>query len=162
MVNHLKQSEKIIIELIDSEFGIKYNLESKIESIEELPINDFSEIQKLLSSGEAIIRMAPVSVDGTTFNIISTPLEKQLSTLYSCIMFVGPIAGIALSIIFSWYWVSLILIAPIISIKMGKRVYLHVLFNRAFNSEIIFSYLFTAGKVTIEFPEHGILYRNPA
>jgi len=26
MVNHLKQSEKIITELIDSEFGIKYNI----------------------------------------------------------------------------------------------------------------------------------------
>ncbi|MCK5607446.1 hypothetical protein KAR91_36515 [Candidatus Pacearchaeota archaeon] len=162
MANHLKQSGKIITELINSEPGIKYNFESKIEAIKELPINNFSEIRKLLTSGKAIIRIAPISVDSTTFNLISTPLEKRLSTLFSSIIIIGPIAGIALSIIYSWYWSSLVLIAPIFSIKMGKRVYLHALFNRAFNSETIFSYLFTAGKITIELPEHGILYRNIA
>ena len=72
-----------------------------------------------------------------------------------------PIIGIILSLMYSWYWLSLIVIAPIIGIKLNKKTYLHALFNRAFNSEIIFSYLFTVGKVTIEFPQHGILYRNP-
>jgi hypothetical protein len=77
-------------------------------------------------------------------------------------MILGPIVGIILSFMYSWYWLSLIVIAPIISMRLNKRAYLHALFNRAFNSEIVFSYLFTAGKVTIELPGHGILYRNPA
>ena len=77
MVDHLRESENIITDLINSDFGAKYSLASKIEDIEELPINDFSTIQKLLSSGEAIIRMAPVSIDGTTFNIISTPFGQR-------------------------------------------------------------------------------------
>ncbi|MBA4390785.1 MAG: hypothetical protein C0399_07590 [Syntrophus sp. (in: bacteria)] len=162
MIDHLKKSENIIMDLINSDLGAKYSLACKIEDIEELPVNEFSMIQKLLSSGEAIIRMAPVSTDGTTFNIISTPFEKRLSTLYSSIMILGPIVGIILSFVYSWYWLSLIVIAPIISMRLNKRAYLHALFNRAFNSEIVFSYLFTAGKVTIELPGHGILYRNPA
>jgi hypothetical protein len=106
--------------------------------------------------------MAPVSIDGTTFNIISTPFEKRLSTVYTLIMFLGPIVGIILSFFYSWLWLSLIVIAPFISMKLNKRTYLHALFNRAFNSEIIFSYLFTAGKVTIELPGHEILYKNQA
>lgn len=162
MVDHLRESENIIMELINSDFGAKYSLASKIEDIEELPINDFYTIQELLSTGVAIMRMAPVSIDGTTFNIISTPFEKRLSTLYSSTMILCPIVGIILSFMYSWYWLSLIVIAPIISMKFNKRAYLHALFNRAFNSEIVFSYLFTAGKVTIELPKHGILYRNPA
>ena len=162
MIDHLRKSENIIMDLLNSDFGAKYSLACKIEDIEELPVKDFSMIQKLLSSGEAIIRMAPVSIDGTTFSIISTPFEKRLSTLYSSIMILGPIVGIILFFMYSWYWLSLIVIAPIISMRLKKRAYLHALFNRAFNSEIVFSYLFTAGKVTIEFPGHGILYRNPS
>ncbi|OQY01892.1 MAG: hypothetical protein B6I26_02705 [Desulfobacteraceae bacterium 4572_130] len=162
MVDHIKESENIIMDIINSDFGSKYSLVSNIGDIEELAINNFSMIQKLISSGEAIIRMAPVSIDGTTFNIISTPFEKRLSTLYTVVMIIGPIIGIILSFMLSWYWLSLIVIAPIISIKFNKKAYLHALFNRAFNSEIIFSYLFTAGKITLELPEYGILYRNPA
>ncbi len=162
MTDHLKESENIIKDLISSDFGAKYSLKSKIEDIAEIPINDFSMLQKLLSSGKAIIRMAPVSIDGTTFNIIATPFEKRMLTVQTFIMILGPIVGIILSFIYSWYWLSLIVIAPIVSMKLNKRAYLHALFNRAFNSEIIFSYLFTAGKITIELPEHGILYRNPA
>ncbi len=162
MADYLKDSENIIKDLISSDFGVKYSLKSKIKDIAEIPINDFSMLQRLLSSGEAIIRMAPVSIDGTTFNIISTPFEKRMSTLYTFMMVFGPIVGIVLSFVYSWYWLSLIVIAPIVSMKLNKRAYLHALFNRAFNSEIVFSYLFTAGKVTIELPGHGILYRNPA
>lgn len=74
MSDHLKKSEDIIMELINSELGNKYSLAYKIEDIEELPVNEFTIVQKLLSSGEAIIRMSPGSIDGTTFNIISTPM----------------------------------------------------------------------------------------
>ena len=162
MADHLKESENIIKNIISSDLGVKYFLKSKIEDIAEIPINDFSMLQKSLSSGEAIIRMEPVSIDGTTFDIISTPFEKRMSTIYTFIMILGPIVGIVLSFIYSWYWLSLIVITPIVSMKLNKRIYLHALFNRAFNSEIVFSYLFTAAKVTIELPEHGILYRKPA
>ena len=139
MADHLKESENIIKELINSDFGVKYSLKSNIEDITEIPINDFSMLKQLLSSGEAIIRMAPVSIDATTFNIISTPAEKRMSTIYTFILILGPIAGIFLSFIYSWYWLSLVVIAPIVSMKLNKRAYLHALFNRAFNSEIIFS-----------------------
>ena len=161
IADHLKKSENIIKELINSDFGVKYSLKSNIKDIAEIPINDFSMLQKALSSGEAIIRMVPNSIDSTTFNIISTPFEKWMSTIYTFILILGPIAGIVLSFIYSWYALSLIVIAPIVSMKLNKRAYLHALFNRAFNSEIIFSYLFTAGKVTIELAGHGILYRKP-
>lgn len=160
--DHLKNTENHIMNIISSDAGKKYSLKSKIKDIVEIPINDFSTLQKLLSSGEAIIRMAPASISDTTFDIISTPSEKFISTVYTSIMILGPIIGIVLSIIYSWYWLSLIVIAPIVSMKLNKRTYLYALFNRAFNSEIVFSYLFTARKVTIELPGHGILYRNMA
>ena len=126
MTDHLKESEDIVKDLISSVFGVKYSLKSKIEDIAEIPINDFSMLQKSLSSGEAIIRMAPVSIDGTTFNIISTPFEKRMATVYTFIMILGPIVGIVLSFIYSLYWLSLIVIAPIVSMKLNKRAYLHV------------------------------------
>ncbi|MBW2618126.1 MAG: hypothetical protein JRC92_04560 [Deltaproteobacteria bacterium] len=160
MADYLIEIENFIKHLISSDFGAKYSLESKIKDIVEIPFNDFSMLQKSLSSGEAIIRMAPASIDGTTFNIISTPFEKRMSTVYTFITILGPIVGIVLSFVYSWYWLSLTVIVPIVSMKLGKRAYLRALFNRAFNSEIVFSYLFTAGKITIELPGHGILYRK--
>ena len=161
MINYLKNSEGLIMELINSGLGEKYSLAYKIEDIEELPVKEFSTIQKLLSSGEAIVRKSPSSIDSTTFEIISTPTEKRLIKLYMSITYFGPIIGIILSFVHSWYWLSLIVIAPIVGMSLSKKTYLHALFNRAYNSEIIFSYLFTAGKVTIELPDHDILYRNP-
>jgi len=161
LIDSLSENEKIIMSLIRSDVGEKYSLASKIQDIEELPIKKFSGIQKLIFSGGAFIRLAPVSIDDTTFNIVSTPFEKRLSTLYSLIMFLGPITGLILSFAFSWYWFFLVLLAPIISMKLLKRIYRRVLFKAAVNSEIVFSYLFTVGKITIELPEYGVLYRNP-
>lgn len=162
MVDHLKESENTINKIINSDFGIKYSLKSKLEEIIEIPIKDFPKIQNLISSGEATMRMAPVSIDGTTFDIIATPFENRISTIYMVIGFLGPIAGIILAFIYSWLWLLLVVVAPIVSMKLNKKTYLHALFNRAYNSEIIFSYLFTAGKITIELPGYGILYKNPA
>lgn len=159
MIDHLKKSENVIMGLIYSDLGVRYSLACKVNDIKELPVNEFYTIQKMLSNGQAIIRMAPVSIDGTTFNIISRPSEKWLSAFYSFVMILAPVIGIVFSFIFSWHWLLLAIIAPIVSMRFKKRAYLQAIINRAFNSEIIFSYLFTASKITIELPGHGILYR---
>lgn len=162
MDNHLKKSENLIRNLVSSELGLKYNLSTKLEDIPEIPINNFLELKKSLSSGQAILRMAPLSIDGTTFEIIATPFEQSLFIIFTLSIYLIPISGIILAIIFSWHWLLLILIAPIIlAMRLNKRVYLHALFNSAFSSEIVFSFLFTAGKITLELPEHGILSRIP-
>jgi len=160
MNNDLKDIEDTIMKIIESYLGEKYSFAYKLENIEELPIKDFSIMQDFLSSGQAIIRMAYGSIDGTTFDIISTPTEKWLVKFYMYLTYLGPVIGIILSFMYSWYWLSLIIICPVVGLKLTKKAYLHALFNRAFNSEIVFSFLFTSGNVTIELVGQGMFERE--
>ncbi len=155
-----KEIEERLVQLSKTDFGEKYNLKVNLSDIEEIPINDFDEIKNMLFSGKAILRIHPASIDGTTFNILSTTFQGYRSLFYTAIMFLGPVVSLVLSFLYSWFWLALLVIAPFVGFRLGRGLYIKVLCQKASESETIFSYLFCAWKITIELPGYGVLTRE--
>jgi hypothetical protein len=161
MDNEIMKIEQRIKFLANSEFGRKYNIVLSLSQLEDIPINDFRELQALMMSGKAILRQYPLSTGSGTFSIISTNFEKWLFRFYSILTIIIPITGLVLSIIYSWWFLLLFLFHIFFLIPFGKRIYLHALFNRAVISEIAFCFLFCGNCITIELPGHGIISYKP-
>lgn len=159
MDNEVVEIENNIKKLTDSEFGKKYNIVVSLSQLEEIPINSYSKLQELMRSGKAIMRQYPLSTGSGSFDLISTNSEKRLFNFVSFMSFLAPVASIILGLIYSW-WFLLLCIIPVVTTRLGKKIYLHALFNRAANSEIAFCFLFCGNYITVELPGHGIIKRN--
>ena len=159
MDNEVVEIENNIKKLTDSEFGKKYNIVVSLSQLEEIPINSYSKLQELMRSGKAIMRQYPLSTGSGSFDLISTNSEKRLFNFVSFMIFFAPVASIILGLIYSW-WLLLLCIIPVVTTRLGKKIYLHALFNRAANSEIAFCFLFCGNYITVELPGHGIIKRN--
>lgn len=167
MKRHIKEAEREILDLLNSPLsddGLlvkeKYSLAENLSEIPEIPVKDFNELLSLIRKGEAVIRMAPSSIDSLTFDILSTKTEKFLfSTLNFCFLLL-PIAGIALGIFFSWWYALWGIILAYLFLKLNKKIYCRALFRGALSSEVIFSFLFTGYKITLELLGQGFLYRS--
>ena len=155
----LAEIEAKITKLAESDFGLKHGVVLMLRDIYEIPVNSFEDLQDRLQTGAAVLRMAPCSVSGPTFGVIATPSESRLSSVLAFLTFVVPVAGLVCSFFLSW-WCLLLLLFPVMGYKLGKQVYLRVLFHRAMNSEKAFCFLFCGGLITLELPGHGILYRT--
>lgn len=156
---NVSSMEQKITDLVNSEFGEKYDFILNLRKIEEIPVNDYGELQELMISGEAVLRQYPLSTASSTFNIIATPAESTLFTIFSALTIIVPLAGLICSFVFSW-WFVLFLLFPILSIRFSKRIYLHALFNRSANSEKAFCFLFCGQFITLELAGHGIITRD--
>ncbi len=159
MAIQISDIESTIDTIVNSEFGQRHNVVVKLSEIKEIPISHFSELQSALASGNAVMRQFPLSTCGSTLSIIASPSEKRIIDIMSMSTFVVPIIGIICAFIFSW-WFLLFIIYPLISIAIGKRIYLKVLFDRATNSEKAFCFLFCGRLITLELPGVGIISRQ--
>lgn len=155
----ISHMESTIDTMVNSEFGQKHNVVSKLSDIKEIPISDYAELQSALASGSALIRQFPLSTCGSTFSIIASPTEIRIFNIISMSTFVVPIIGIICAFIFSW-WFLIFIIYPFISIKIDKQIYLQVLFDRATNSEKAFCFLFCGRLITLDLPGVGIISRQ--
>jgi len=159
MINEIARIESNIKGLANSEFGEKYNVVLVLSQLEEIPVTSYSKLQELMQSGKAIMRQFPLSTGSNTFNLISTISERRQFNFVTFLTYLIPIAAIILGFIYSWWFLLLIFIS-IYTTRLGKRIYLHALFNRAANSEILFCFLFCLNRITIELPDEGIIKRN--
>jgi len=157
----IEQIEDNIKKLTASEFGEKHNIVLAFSQLEEIPIDSYSRLQELMWAGEANMRQYPLSTASNVFNLIATESEQLQFNIIMPLSFFMPItAAILLSFIYSWWFSLFSFISIIAPPRLGKRIYLHALFNRAANSEIAFCFLFSGNYITLELPGLGIIKRH--
>lgn len=128
--------EEIIDKIVDSEVGWKYNLSSSIADIEEIPFNDFDELREEMARGHVVLRNMPVSIDSTTFKIISTRFEKIVQNLALITNFAVPVAALIGGFFISYYLFILIPVV-IVAYASTKRliwVFVWILLSMGFAS----------------------------
>ena len=163
---HIRKVEDKIKDLLNTVlkdgqiFRGKWSCTDNLAEIPEIPIQDYQELLEQIRQGKAIVRMAPMSISSEIFELLATKFESILLTATNLSVFVLPIAGIVLGFFISWWYVLLGVVSGFFSMRLGKRIYLRTLFRSAFSSEVIFSFLFTGNKITLELPGYGILYRS--
>lgn len=109
----MKRMEEAIDSIVSSELGAKYNLASSLREIPEIPHDDYSELQKAFRSGKAIVRLAPISQDATTFNIIASPFERHLQNLGFFLAIAAPVVGLVLCFFISWSFLIILVLGPL-------------------------------------------------
>jgi len=160
MGNEIAEIEDKIKKLTATDFGKKHNVVLSLSQIEEIPMDSYGRLQELMRSGEARMRQYPLSTGAGIFTLISKKSESLLFYFVGLLTFLMPLAALILSFIYSW-WFLLISLISFFTTRLGKWMYLHALFNRAANSEIMFCLLFCGNYITIELPGQGIIVRNP-
>jgi uncharacterized membrane protein YphA (DoxX/SURF4 family) len=77
----------------------------RIADIDEVPFDQFEDLQRSLGKRETIIFLSSLNYDTTVFSLFSTKIESLLGTIYLAIPYLVMIASIPLSIITSNYWI---------------------------------------------------------
>lgn len=109
----MKRMEETIDSIVSSELGTKYNLALSLRDIPEIPYDEFSKLQDDFRSGKAIVRIAPISHDATTFSIIASPLERHLQNLGFFFAIAAPVAALVLCYFISWSFLAILAIGPL-------------------------------------------------
>lgn len=156
MGRRIKDIEQEIIQQTDSEFGKKYNLILQLSDIDEIPFDNYSELQETIHSGKIIMRKTSLRM--SAFTLLSTLLERILLYTLGSVL-VAPI-GVILAWVFSWWFLILILYPFIIGNRIGQKIYMHTIFNSALSSEKIFCYLYCLHVITLQVPGQRLIARQ--
>jgi len=109
--------EELIDKIVDSDVGWKYNIASSLADIEEIPFNDFDLLRGEMARGNVILRNMPVSIDSTTFKIISTRFEKMVQNLALITNFAVPVAALIGGFFISYY---LFILIPVVIVAYAS------------------------------------------
>lgn len=108
MERHITRVEDQITKLLGSilddgqTFAEKYSSTDNLASIPEIPINDFQDLLNMVRQGDAIVRMAPFSMNSTIFNMLATKIESFVMTAFGLGVYVMPVVGIIMGFLLSW------------------------------------------------------------
>lgn len=151
-----KNAEDIIYQLaLDPGLSLKYDICTRIANISEIPTDSFEEIRK-----NGIIRKAPTRMYSAIFEVTATSMMKLMFYFFTIGIIGFPILGLIGTIFYAWWCLLVGLVLGILSFKISRWVYCAVIFDGAISSEIVFSFLFCSGAITLELPGYGILYRR--
>lgn len=156
MQSEIKQVENKIAKIINSEYGARHRLFGCVSDIRTLPIDDYDELVDGCRSGQIGLKLAPRSTSSTLFRMIAPKADKSRFTIYAMAALAAPPAGIVLSIMYSAWFLLLLLCVPIF-IKILRIHYRKVVLNLALRSELIFCYLFGNRYIAIEMNDGRIL-----
>ena len=146
---HVHSVENKINRLLESGFGEKHGVKTRIADIDVIPFDDFDDLQHKVKTGQAVMRQVSMSTSGTMFRLMAKPREKLLFSIFLYLGFLVPLAGLVLAYVYTW-WFAILLITPILFIKLGKDLYTRSVFACALESELVFSFLFCGGFITLQ------------
>ena len=150
-----------LIDGLAARFADKHDMVFDIASIVELPYEDFNDMRR----GNVTVRVAPWGrgYSSAVFSLFANSTQKfMLPVLFVGGVILLPIIGVVLAILTGSWWMLLLLFAPIIALRLQKRIYLSVLFNTIFNSEKAFCLAFCGNFITVETPDGKIRERGMA
>jgi hypothetical protein len=151
--------ERNIDHLLSTGFGAKHNVTTAVAQIPELDYNEYDALNADLISGKVIVRQAPGGPMRILFTLFATKTQSTVFDMLAIASFALPLAGIALGIFVSWWWLLLVL-APMVTMSLSKRVYLAALFGPIGSSEKAFCFAFCAKAITVELRDGKICYRG--
>ena len=128
----------------------------KLNEINELTQFEWPQLLTKITLGEYQVKiMAPALM---TFYVLADSSQKNSAKFFNILTFAIPVAAIALSIIFSWWFMLLILLVPVMS-GASKSAYSEAILSSALVSEKCFSFLFSRGVICLSGDE-GVVYHS--
>jgi hypothetical protein len=156
---HLAKVEETIERIVENVPSKEYEITLELRKIPEIPIDDFATLKETLIIGDSAVRARFGSTSWTMFRIFSKPWDKIKLYILSLLTYGLPILGIILAIVFSW-WYVLLLLSPVVTIPLTKRVYLKALFRYLAASEAVFCFLFSGGYIVLEVRGLGVFFKD--
>lgn len=141
---------RILIETLNEQGK---GIPKRLDQIEGLPYQNFSDLLDDVKSGEARILRFAYEMDSSVSSIFALPHDNFLTNLGFFVAYGGVLASLVCSILYSWW---LLIAAPMMFVmgtKMTKKAYNNVIFNGAFSSEIAFCFLYFIGQISIDIPK---------
>jgi len=129
---------------------------SSLLNISEISEKDWSTLKAQLFSGKIqarIMTLSPIS-----FQLLAAPAEVAGVTFFQAITILLPVAAILLALIYSWWFVFLVL-SSIFSFRIAKSFHRTVIFQGVTASETVFCFLFSRNTICLS-QDGQLVYRN--
>lgn len=161
MEAHIEAVEKNIDALGPSGLFEKHNVKFNVSDLEEVPYSDFAQLQHDLVDGHAIVRLSTGgNASSGIFSLFASPVQKRLVTSIALSSYVAAVLGIGLAVFGAGWWWLLTMLAPIVAMRRGKRIYSEALFRAIGTSEKAFCFAFCGNAITLETTDGAIRARG--
>lgn len=162
MNEDVRTVEMNIDDLGPSGFFEKHDVLFKVADLDEVPYTSFEELQKDLHNGQAIARISPYGAgySSGTFSLFASPLQRRLLSMILLSSYIAAAIGIGLAVFADGWWWLLLLFAPLVAMKRGKKIYTEALFKAIEASEKAFCFAFCGNVIILETADGKIRARG--
>ncbi|MCU7935191.1 MAG: hypothetical protein KZQ99_09970 [Candidatus Thiodiazotropha sp. (ex Dulcina madagascariensis)] len=126
------------------------NIPVTVSNIPDFPYQEYSDLLEDFKSGEARLLRFAYAMESSLFSMLASSTDKIKSNLGMLLSYGGVLAGIALSFVYSWWFLLIIPVLFFIGSSLTKNAYNNAIFNSAFSSELIFCFLYFTGQVSVD------------
>lgn len=124
------------------------NIPLTVGQIRPFPVRDFGELRKGTVVGIYQVVRFSSNYESDIFDLIALRAEKTWQTLAMAIMYGAPIAGVALSLLLSW-WRLLAVPLGLMGMQWLRSNYNAAILNAALDSEPVFCFLYYTKQVSV-------------
>ncbi len=148
-----KDRETVIRSMVEDLNQQGNSIPTKLSEIEDFPYSDFNTLIDDIKSGDANVLRFAYEMDQSLFSILASTIKKLKLNLGLFIAYGGTLAAVVLSFVYSFWLLATMPIFYFVGTNLTKRAYNSAIFEGAFNSETIFSFLYFYGQISVQIPK---------
>ncbi len=145
--------ESDIKQLVDELNRKGKGIPTSVSQISDFPYGNYSDLQLAFQSGEASLMRFAYAMESSLFSLLASGTDKFKSNMGMLITYGGALSAITISFIYNWWLLALIPVVLPLGSSLTKKAYNSAVFDAAFDSEIMFCFLYYAGQVSVDIPK---------
>ncbi len=126
---------------------------TRISQITDFPYQEYSVLLAAFKSGEARLLRFAYALETSLFSMLASKSDKIKSNIGMFIVYGGVLGAIIFSFIYSWWLLILLPALFAMGTSITNRAYNNAIFDSAFNSELVFCFLYFSGQVSVNVPK---------